>query len=187
MTGSGGLVRARPNERFCLPPASELFATAASGALARVVLHQRQMTQATKQQDIEQLNGMLRGERAAVETYKQCIEKLGDDGIGQQLGELRSSHSARVGKLTARVVMLGGEADMNSGAWGTFAKAVEGSAAIFGKAAALAALEEGEDHGKKLYTKLDGLTEGTRTFVQTELVPEQRRTHDALNALKSSH
>lgn len=144
------------------------------------------MTQATKEHDIEQLNGMLRGERAAVETYKLCIDKLDSADPKQQLAELRSSHSARVGKLTARVAMLGGTADMTSGAWGTFAKAFEGGAAVFGTGAALSALEEGEDHGKKVYAKLDDLTEVTRAFVKAELVPEQRRTHDALSALKAA-
>lgn len=144
------------------------------------------MTQATKEHDIEQLNGMLRGERAAVEAYEMCIEKIERAEMKRQLADLRTSHSARVGKLTSRVVMLGGQADMTSGAWGTFAKAVQGSAGVFGEAAAIAALEEGEDHGKKTYAKLDDLTEVTRAFVQTELVPEQRRTHDALNALKAA-
>lgn len=144
------------------------------------------MKQPTREHDIEQLNGMLRGERAAVETYGQCIDKLDDANLTRQLSELRSSHSGRVGRIAARVVMLGGEADSSSGAWGTFAKAVEGSAAVFGKAAAISALEEGEDHGKKMYSKLDELTDSTRQFVQSELVPEQRRTHDAMSALKSA-
>ena len=34
------------------------------------------MTQPTNKSDVDRLNAMLRGERAAVETYGKCIEKL---------------------------------------------------------------------------------------------------------------
>ena len=144
------------------------------------------MTQATNNSDVDRLNKMLRGERAAVETYGKCIEKLGTSGRVAQLTSLKASHAGRVGKLTGKVTELGGKADTTSGAWGSFANLVEGSAAVFGEKSAIAALEEGEDHGKKDYADLDGLSEGARRFVQTELVPEQRRTHDALSAIKNA-
>ena len=144
------------------------------------------MTQPTNKSDVERLNAMLRGERAAVETYGKCIEKLATSSRVAQLTSLKASHAGRVGKLTGKVVELGGRADMTSGAWGSFAKLFEGSAAVFGEKSAIGALEEGEDHGKKDYADLDGLSEGARRFVQIELVPEQRRTHDALSAIKSA-
>ena len=87
-------------------------------------------------------------------------------------------------KLTSKITELGGDADTTSGAWGSLVKLVEGSAAVFGERAAVAALEEGEDHGKKEYAQLDKLSAETRRFVETELVPEQRRTHDALSSIK---
>lgn len=144
------------------------------------------MQDGTNEKDIDRLNSMLRGERAAVETYGTCIEKLSGNAYASQLSSLKASHAGRVGKLSSKVAELGGKADTTSGAWGSFAKLVEGGAAVFGDKAAIAALEEGEDHGKKEYADLDGLTASTRSFVQTELVPEQRRTHDALSAMKKS-
>ncbi|MBC8068146.1 MAG: DUF2383 domain-containing protein [Deltaproteobacteria bacterium] len=144
------------------------------------------MTEATAERDVDRLNAMLRGERAAVETYTQCIEKLNGSGIATQLATLKSSHAARVVKLTSRINLLGGAADTTSGAWGAFAKLVEGGAAVFGEKPAIAALEEGEDHGKKDYADLEDLTDSTRSFVVTELVPEQKRTHDAMRAIKHS-
>ena len=39
----------------------------------------------------------------------------------------------------------------DSGPWGAFARLVEGGAKMFGEKAAISALEEGEDHGLKLY------------------------------------
>jgi uncharacterized protein (TIGR02284 family) len=136
--------------------------------------------------DIDKLNSFLRGERSAVETYNQAIEKLEDEpDIRQRLQSLRDSHSARVIELSTRIRALGGKPDETSGAWGGFAKLVEGGAKLFGKSAAIAALEEGEDHGKRLYAdNLDELSEQTREFIRSRIMPEQRRTHDILSALK---
>ena len=128
---------------------------------------------------------MLRGELSAVETYEQCIEKMDEVSMKQQLAVLRTSHVTRATKLKSRIRAMGGEPENSSGAWGTFAKLVEGGAKLFGKKAAISALEEGEDHGKKEYANVDDLTPEVRHFVQTQLVPEQLRTHDALNALQS--
>jgi len=141
--------------------------------------------QDVNEKDIDQLNSYLKGERSAVETYDQCIEKLDDHGVKVQLQQLRASHQTRVQKLVSRITMLGGDPADDSGVWGGFAKFVEGGAKLFGKDAAIAALEEGEDHGKKDYQRdLDKLSPGVRQFVQTELLPEQLRTHDALSAIK---
>jgi uncharacterized protein (TIGR02284 family) len=137
------------------------------------------------ERDIDQLNSYLKGERSAVETYEQAIEKMDDHGVRMQLQQLRDSHQTRVQKLVQRISMLGGEPADDSGIWGAFAKLVEGGAQVFGKNAAIATLEEGEDHGKKDYARdLDKLTPATRQFVQSELVPEQMRTHDSMSALK---
>lgn len=49
----------------------------------------------------------------------------------------------------------------------------------------MAVLEEGEDHGLRDYRDdLDRLDAETRQFVELELLPAQRRTHDQLSALK---
>jgi uncharacterized protein (TIGR02284 family) len=138
-------------------------------------------------QDIEKLNSFLRGERSAVETYNQAIEKFDDDpAILRSLQPLRDSHSVRVQELAARIRALGGKPDETSGAWGGFAKLVEGGAKLFGKSAAIAALEEGEDHGKRLYQDdVDELSPELQTFMRSQIMPEQRRTHDTLAALKN--
>jgi uncharacterized protein (TIGR02284 family) len=136
--------------------------------------------------DIDKLNSFLRGERSAVETYNQAIEKLDDDPATQQrLRLLRDSHGARVVELSSLIRSLGGEPDETSGAWGGFAKLVEGGAKMFGKKAAISALEEGEDHGKRLYQdNVDELGMESKEFIRSRIMPEQRRTHDALSALE---
>jgi uncharacterized protein (TIGR02284 family) len=138
------------------------------------------------QRDIDKLNSFLRGERSAVETYNQAIEKLDDEpAIQQRLRALRESHSARVVELSSRIRTLGGKPDETSGAWGGFAKLVEGGAKLFGKSAAVSALEEGEDHGKRLYEdNLDELSTDIREFIRMKILPEQLRTHDALSAIE---
>ncbi len=56
---------------------------------------------------------------------------------------------------------------------------------MFGKKAAIAALEQGEDHGRDDYkAELDKLDSDVRSFVESKLLPEQLRTHDTLSALK---
>ncbi|MFV8756334.1 DUF2383 domain-containing protein [Nannocystaceae bacterium ST9] len=134
--------------------------------------------------EIDQLNSFLRGELSAVETYTQCIKKLDDTDLCVRLGHLRASHAARVDLLTARVAASGGAPDSSSGAWGSFAKFAEGGAGIFGSSAAIAMLEEGEDHGKSVYlANLGDLSASNRQFINAEILPEQLRTHDLLAAI----
>lgn len=144
------------------------------------------MTPEAHEKDIDQLNSLLRGELSAVETYGQCIEKMEETSVKQSLSTLQSSHATRATKLESRIRAMGGNPETDSGAWGTFAKLVEGGAKVFGKKAALAALEEGEDHGKKNYADVDDMTAEVRQFVQMELQPEQQRTHNSLKALKET-
>jgi hypothetical protein len=69
--------------------------------------------------------------------------------------------------------------------WGTFAKLVEGGAAALGEKAAIAALEEGEDHGLRDYkSDVNDLDDTTKSFIQQRILPEQQRTHDGVSMLK---
>ena len=74
---------------------------------------------------------------------------------------------------------------MRSGAWGAFAKLIEGGAQLFGDKAAVIALEEGEDRGLAIYRKeLPKLDATTQQLVETQLFAGQQTTHRALSALK---
>jgi len=145
-------------------------------------------TTKTNSDDIDQLNSFLRGEMSAVETYDQAIEKFRDEpGLAETLRTCRSSHDRRVSALKSEVQRLGGAPAEGSGAWGAFAKLVEGGAKIFGKGAAIDALEQGEDHGRDDYKDdLEKLSPAIREFVQRQLQPEQTRTHDAVSRLKKT-
>jgi hypothetical protein len=133
------------------------------------------------------LNKFLRGELSAVETYRQALERLDTSTCATDLAENKRSHEQRVEMLRNQVVRLGGNPSEGSGPWGSFAKLVEGGAKLFGEKAAISALEEGEDHGLKLYrdrSDLEKLDLATRDFVERSLLPEQERTHRTASALK---
>ena len=138
-----------------------------------------------QEQDIDQLNSFLRGEISAVETYGQALDAADDPDSVKVLKEMKQSHEARVAKLQDAVLNLGGEPAKESKAWGQFAKAVEGGAKLFGESAAIAVLEEGEDHGLSDYREdVSKLSPGVQGFVAAHLLPEQKRSHDALSRLK---
>ena len=141
----------------------------------------------TEQKSVDVLNSFLRGEISAVETYRQALDKLDKTQLRPQLQECMQSHAQRVSALSEQIRTLGGAPATGSGVWGAFAKAVEGSATAFGDKAAINALEEGEDHGRNDYRRdIDKLDTATRQFVQSRVIPEQERTHNAMSALKKT-
>jgi rubrerythrin len=139
------------------------------------------------EQTVDVLNSFLRGEQAAVETYRQALEKVKDAPYRTPLEECLRSHTERVRALTERIVRLGGKPSQGSGPWGAFAKLVEGAAKVFGYKSAIAALEEGEDHGLRDYRQdLDSLDIETRTWFDALILSEQERTHALMSSLKHS-
>ncbi len=137
------------------------------------------------QKNVDQLNSFLRGEISAVETYRQALEALDSSACRPQLAKCKQSHEQRVALLTQQIRGLGGEPATSSGAWGAFAKLVEGGAAAMGDKAAIAVLEEGEDHGNADYKRdLEKLDPTVRAVVAQQIVPMQRETHANMSALK---
>lgn len=145
------------------------------------------MQNTTQNATVDTLNGFLRGEISAVETYRQALDKLETSPSRVQLEQCRRSHEERVNRLRQEVLRLGGKPEESSGAWGAFAKLVEGSAKALGEKAAISALEEGEDHGLKLYRDEIGKLDATaRSVIESEVLPAQERTHKSLSTLKHS-
>lgn len=138
------------------------------------------------EKDVEQLNSFLKDELAAVETYHQCIEKVDDAGITSNLADLEQSHKARADLLSRKIQELGGTPENKSGVWGSFAKAVEGGAKLFGDKAAVSALEQGEDRGKENYEKkVENLSPEVRSFIDASILPEHLRSHEMLNRVQA--
>ncbi len=144
-------------------------------------------TDTSKKQTVDKLNSFLRGELSAAETYRQAISKLPTSDNRPVFEQCARSHEERASLITREVRRLGGVPAEDSGAWGTFAKLVEGSAQVFGEKAAIMALEEGEDHGKNDYQRdLADLDPSVRSLIEAQVLPEQLRTHSVMSALKKS-
>lgn len=124
---------------------------------------------------VETLNSLLRGELAATETYQQALEKLGGDPRAMNLRQIHVDHREAANTLRQHVHKMGGKPEQDSGAWGSFAKLIEGSAKLFGAPTALKALKEGEEHGKDDYEKVLSDTEmpvECRSLISTTLLPQ---------------
>jgi uncharacterized protein (TIGR02284 family) len=144
------------------------------------------MTTVTVDRCLDQLNSLLRGEISAAETYKQAIEKVGDEHASDAtaLRAIAQEHGEHAQALRDEIRRLGGEADDSSGAWGAWAKTVEGTAKLFGDSSALKALKEGEEHGVKDYEEaLEDVDELARVLIMTRLLPDQRRHITTLDGM----
>ena len=100
------------------------------------------------------LNSLLRGEISAAETYTQALKKVQGHPGAATLETLRKDHVEAATVLRRFVKSQGEKADTSSGAWGAFAKSVEGTAKLFGDKSAVKALKEGEEHGVKSYERV---------------------------------
>jgi hypothetical protein len=99
------------------------------------------------------LDSLLRGEMSAIETYRMAIEKLegSNEPEAANLHRIQRDHRDAADAIWHRLERKGERPSEGSGAWGAFAKAVEGTAKLFGNSAALKALREGEHHGLEEY------------------------------------
>ncbi len=141
---------------------------------------------------IRQLNGFLRGEISAAETYRMAIDKAGDSpnhaaNVGL-LREIQEEHGRAAQAVRDRIRELGGEPSDSSGAWGAWAKLVEGAASLFGgDAGSLKALKEGEEHGLKDYNEgINDIDATSAELVQNQLIPAQQRHINLLDQLITS-
>lgn len=123
---------------------------------------------------LDSCNKLLRGELSAVQTYNQAIEKFSGSRESDILVRLRSEHEQSVRELSAHVSAMGGVPDSDSGPWGTFAAAVEGTAKMLGESTALTALIQGEKHGISGYEDaLDDpeVMDEAKTSIRDHLLP----------------
>jgi uncharacterized protein (TIGR02284 family) len=135
---------------------------------------------------VDKLNGILKGELSAVETYRQALEKVQDSKIKEDLKKCHICHSSRVDTLVEKVKEFGGNPVASSGAWGAFAKLMEGGATAFGDKASVSVLEEGEDKGIADYKKLLADSNINVKAIAGELMPKQEGTHAKMRDLKHS-
>ena len=138
-----------------------------------------------------QLNSFLRGEISAAETYKMAIDKVADDRDSSvsagMLREIQEEHGRAAQAIRDRIRELGGEPADSSGAWGAWAKTVQGTANIFGDTSALKSLKEGEEHGLKDYQEgLDDIDGTSADLISNQLIPAHQRHINLLDQLINS-
>lgn len=135
---------------------------------------------------IKECNSLLRGELSAVETYEQAIEKFGHESESPTLRRIKDEHQASVRDLQESITAMGGIPDDESGAWGTFATAVQGAANLFGDDSAVAALKQGEKHGERDYEdalEKHFLLPACRDQIQSKLLPRVKSHISTLDSL----
>ncbi len=136
---------------------------------------------------VNTLKSFLRGELAAIESYRQAIDKVDKPPNKSQLGSCLRSHEQRVSVLKQQIQSLGGEPVQSSGTWGTVGKVIASAAGMLSDKAAVGALEEGEDLVRDDYQRdLDKLDPSSRQMVQEQLLPEQLQTHATMSSLKKT-
>jgi len=140
----------------------------------------------TTEHTVDTLNQLLRGEIAATETYQQALAKVVDEPGAESLRQIHREHREAANTLRQHVHHHGGKPDQDSGAWGAFAKTVTGTAKVFGNAAALKALKEGEEHGIKSYEdalKDQQLPADCQALIRSTLLPQTRAHIPALDRM----
>src|SRR5262249_32236490 len=93
--------------------------------------------------DVNTLNSLFRGEGAAVETNDRVIGRCDGTSEAIELHRIGDEHNGAAAVRRERIRHFGGEPAEDSGAWGTFTKAVAGTAKILGPVSALGALKQG--------------------------------------------
>ena len=142
-------------------------------------------------QGVGQLNSLLRGEISAAETYRMAIDKIADSNSAAAnaglLREIQEEHGRAAQGLRDRIRELGGEASDSSGAWGVWAKTVQGTMNLFGDTSSLKALKEGEEHGLKDYQEaVNDIDPTSAQLIQNQLIPAQQRHINLLDQLINS-
>lgn len=141
----------------------------------------------THEECIDVCNGLLRGERSAIETYDKAIEKFSDEASAPKLRKLRETHTQAVQILENQVCQMGGTPDNDSGAWGTFANTVQSAANLLGEGSAVNALQQGERHGRSSYEDAlenDDVVMTCKETIRTKLLPNCRENVQVLEELE---
>ena len=137
---------------------------------------------------IDVCNSLLRGELSAIETYNQALEKFDSDLERSALVSIQNDHQHSASRLREHLVDMGAEPATDSGVWGTFAKAVEGTAKLLGESPALTALQQGEEHGIDEYEEAlrnTGVMDEIKTVIRQQLLPPLSEHVAALDRLRA--
>lgn len=135
-----------------------------------------------------QLDIYLRGEISAAEAYRIALEAMQSNRAAPvdltALPQIQQEHRRAVQALRDHIRQLGGESSKSSGLWGTWAKLTASVANLFGDAASLKALKEGEELGLHQYeAAFDEIDMTSSELISDQLIPAQQRHIAALDHL----
>jgi hypothetical protein len=130
--------------------------------------------------NIDTIDKLLQDEMSATETYQQALNKFREDGQtaeSENLMPIYEDHEEAVSTLKDQIRQMGATPSEDSGAWGSWAKIVQGGANLMGKQAALKALQEGERSGIEDYEEAlqdPELPTEVRSLIENKLLPAQQ-------------
>ncbi len=123
------------------------------------------------------LNHILRGEKAAVETYEKALESVEDDTLQESLHSMLVDHKQNVLLLEREIKSMGGKAEDKTGVWGSMASGVANVAASIGDKTTLLALRAGESHGIREY---EGIINSSEMLKSSEVLLNKKLLPDCL-------
>jgi len=127
---------------------------------------------------IGRLNGLLRGELAAVHAYQSAFRSAeGRAAVdAPEILRFASEHQRTVAALQVAVREMGGVPASEAGTWGAFA--------LLRETASVRELLDGEEAGLRMYEATDGNLQGAaHDLVAFELIPRQRKHIAELSAI----
>lgn len=137
--------------------------------------------------DVGVLRELLRGELSAIESYNIAISRIANSRAAEAaaLSRIASQHQEHARLLEVEILALGEVPAIESGAWGAYARPIDGSPAESSDSEALRALREGEENGLKESRAVlhNGLRQSTRELIANWLIPDQIGHVEALSAL----
>jgi uncharacterized protein (TIGR02284 family) len=134
----------------------------------------------------DSLNGLIRGELSAMETYEQALKKVDDEPGAQDLRRIALEHHEAMTTLRGYLNVVGAKPDTTSGAWGTWCNTVMAASKLLGNKTALQALKTGEEYGVGQYVHAmqdDGLSATCKETIRTTLLPRQREHVQTLDRM----
>jgi rubrerythrin len=132
-------------------------------------------------------NEYLLNELTASETYREAAENVKDELVRDQLQQCEASHRNRAQKLECGRQELGIASGVKPQIWHSFASLLAEGA--FKDKDAVQLLEGEEEIGLQMYREDNAHLDDhdpLRDLLQSTLLPEQSKTHDALNILRLS-
>ena len=139
-----------------------------------------------KTPEINDLEKILRGEIAAVEAFRQVLEKFTDYVHASELRRMQFEHERAVDFWKDQLKSQEPIVEESSGPWGKIVETFVGVAKLLGDGATLRVLKDGEEHGLKEYRELlesDHLNEESISFVKSVCLNLQRQHIFTLESL----